>query len=64
MATPPPKETITRDGQNVGPEMEIEKEIAKLNYYTEQVDELIETGDTIEMEIATKKVKAIHTTII
>eukprot|EP00795_Rhopilema_esculentum_P006372 gene6372-biopygen7981 len=60
----PSTETATGDGQNLGPEIDIEKEIAKLNYYTEQTDELIEIGDTVEMEIATNRVKVIHNKII
>ena len=47
----PPTETTTGDGENLGPEIDIGKEIAKLNYYTEQADELIEIGDAIEMEL-------------
>ena len=42
----------------------LRKEIAKLNYYTEQADELIEIGDAIEMESATNRVKVIHNEII
>eukprot|EP00795_Rhopilema_esculentum_P008405 gene8405-biopygen9466 len=60
----PSTETATGDGKNLGPEIDIEKEIAKLNYYTEQTDELIEIGDTVEMEIATNRVKVIHNKII
>ena len=30
-----PKETITEDGQYLGPEIDIGKEIAKLEYYVE-----------------------------
>eukprot|EP00795_Rhopilema_esculentum_P015931 gene15931-biopygen5314 len=60
----PSTETATGDGQNLGPGIDIEKEIAKLNYYTEQTDELIEIGDTVEMEIATNRVKVIHNKII
>ena len=60
------RETTTGDGENLGlgPEIDIGKEIAKLNYYTEQSDELIEIGDAIEMEIATNSVKVIHNKII
>ena len=60
----PSTETTTGDGENLGPEIDIGKEIAKLNYYTEQADELIEIGDAIEMEIATNRVKVIHNKII
>ena len=59
-----PKETITEDGQYLGKEIDIGKEIAKLEYYVEQADELTETGDTIEMEIATKRVEVIHNKIL
>ena len=62
--TTSPTETITEDGQCLGPEIDIGKEINKLQYYTEQADELIEIGDTIEMEIATKRVEVIHNKII
>jgi len=57
-------ETITEDGQCLGPEIDIGKEINMLQYYTEQADELIGIGDTIEMEIATKRVEVIHNKII
>ena len=38
-------------------ESEIEKEIVKLNYYTEQVDELIESGDLKEMKLVACRVE-------
>ena len=40
-------------------ESEIEKEIAKLNYYTEQVDELIESGDLKEIKLVACRVEII-----
>ena len=36
-------------------ESDIQKEIAKLDYYTEQVDELIETEDYKEMKVINKQ---------
>ena len=36
-------------------EKNIDKEVAKLKYYMESVDELIENNDYLEMEIAVKQ---------
>ena len=54
---------ITTGWPNYGPGTEIEKEIAKLQYYTEQADELVEIGETLEIEIATKRVEVIQNKI-
>lgn len=47
------------EGEQVADAMErsqrnIDKKITKLEYYTEPVDELIESNDYLEMEIAVK----------
>ena len=44
-------------------ESDIQKEIAKLDYYTEHVDELIETGDYKEMKVITSRVEVIQNRI-
>ena len=44
-------------------ESDIQKEIAKLDYYTEQVDELIETEDYKEMKVITSRVEVIQNRI-
>ena len=44
-------------------ESDIQKEIAKLDYYTEQVDELFETEDYKEMEVITSRVEVIQNRI-
>lgn len=47
------------EGEQVADAMErsqrnIDKKVTKLEYYTEPVDELIESNDYLEMEIAVK----------
>ena len=44
-------------------ESDIQKKIAKLDYYTEQVDELIETEDYKEMKVITSRVEGIQNRI-
>ena len=44
-------------------ESDIQKEIAKLDYYTGQVDELIETEDYKEMKVITSRVEVIQNRI-
>ena len=44
-------------------ESDIQKEIAKLDYYTEQVDELIEIEDYKEMKVITSRVEVIQNRI-
>ena len=44
-------------------ESDIQKEIAKLDYYTEQVDELIEIEDYKEMNVITSRVEVIQNRI-
>ena len=44
-------------------ESDIQKEIAKLNYYTKQVDELTETEDYKEMKVITSREEVIQNRI-
>ena len=44
-------------------ESDIQKDIAKLDYYTEQVDELIEIEDYKEMKVITSRVEVVQNRI-
>ena len=41
-------------------DLEIEKEITKLTYFTDQTDELLEGNDYREIEIVTNRIEQIH----
>eukprot|EP00795_Rhopilema_esculentum_P000677 gene677-biopygen7196 len=60
---------MTQEGEEVRPtseeieklrDLEIEKEITKLTYFTEQTNELLEGKDYREIEIVTKRIEQIH----